>query len=125
MFEIVFQGLPDGIFSNQKFKFYGHLVYFTAIWSILQPFGLFYIHLVYFTAIWYILCTFGMYCGNLVYFIPFWYVVLVKIWQPWSLSDRIDCFKIHGSSKKCSAFFDIWPRGKFNWKPGFLLPVSK
>jgi hypothetical protein len=35
--------------------FCGHLVYFTAIWSILQPFGLFYSHLVYFEAIRYIL----------------------------------------------------------------------
>jgi hypothetical protein len=48
---------------------YGHLVYFTAIWSILRPFGLFYGHLVYFTAIWYILCS-------------FWYVAQRKIWQP-------------------------------------------
>jgi hypothetical protein len=53
--------LPDGIFSNQKSKFekfldglamvdvgifYGHLVYFTAIWYILQPLGIFYSHLV-------------------------------------------------------------------------------
>jgi hypothetical protein len=40
--------------------FYGHLVYFTAIWSILLPFGLFYCHLVYFTAIWSILLPFGI-----------------------------------------------------------------
>jgi hypothetical protein len=33
--------------------FYGHLVYFTAIWSILRPFGLFYGHLVcIFLPIW-------------------------------------------------------------------------
>jgi hypothetical protein len=47
--------LPDGIFSNQRAEFgyileglatgdvgifYGHLVYFTAIWSILRPFGI-------------------------------------------------------------------------------------
>jgi hypothetical protein len=35
--------------------FYGHLVYFTDIWSILQTFSLFYSHLVYFIEIWYIL----------------------------------------------------------------------
>jgi hypothetical protein len=29
--------------------FYGHLVYFTAIWYILWPFGLFYSYLVYFS----------------------------------------------------------------------------
>jgi hypothetical protein len=31
-------GLPDGLFSNQKIPtdiFYGHLVYFTAIWDVL------------------------------------------------------------------------------------------
>jgi hypothetical protein len=30
-----------------------------AIWNILLPFGIFYGHLVYFTAIWYILWPFG------------------------------------------------------------------
>jgi hypothetical protein len=39
--------------------------------------GLFYGHLVYFTAIWYILLLFGI-------FSPFWYVVPRKIWQLWS-----------------------------------------
>jgi hypothetical protein len=49
--------MPDGIFSNQKFQFgkileglvladirtfYGHLVYFVAIWYILWPFGIFF-----------------------------------------------------------------------------------
>jgi hypothetical protein len=43
--------------------FYGHLVYFTAIWSILQPFSIFCGHLVY------------PFCGNLIYIFPFWYVV--------------------------------------------------
>jgi hypothetical protein len=44
------------------------LVYFTAIWSISWPFGLFYGHLVYFTVIWYILWPFDM-------FFPFWNVL--------------------------------------------------
>jgi hypothetical protein len=39
-------------------RFNRHLVYFTAIWSILRPFGLFYGRLVYFTAIW---CTFSIF----------------------------------------------------------------
>jgi hypothetical protein len=43
---------------------------------------IFYGHLVYFTAIWYTLWTFGIFCGNFVYFTPFWYVVPRKIWQP-------------------------------------------
>jgi hypothetical protein len=36
------------------------LVYLMAIWSILQPFGLFYSHWLYFIVIWYILSRFGM-----------------------------------------------------------------
>jgi hypothetical protein len=49
-------GLPDGTFSNPKYQFgniledismegdgifYGHLIYFVAIWYILRPFGVF------------------------------------------------------------------------------------
>jgi hypothetical protein len=56
--------LPDGILSNQKSKFgytseglsmeyvdtfYGYLLYFTAIYDILLPFGVFYGHLEYFS----------------------------------------------------------------------------
>jgi hypothetical protein len=44
---------------------YGHLVYFTAIWSILY--------------IWYISCLLGYF----VQFFPFWYIVPRKIWQLW------------------------------------------
>jgi hypothetical protein len=44
--------------------FYGLLVYFTAIWSILWPF-----------------CIFVPYLVN---FFPFWYAIPRKIWQPWS-----------------------------------------
>jgi hypothetical protein len=29
--------------------FYGHLEYFSAIWNIFRPFGIFFVHLVYFT----------------------------------------------------------------------------
>jgi hypothetical protein len=67
--------LPDGLFSNQKSQFgyilvclamenlgifYDHLVYFTAIWSILRPLEIFYGHLVYFVLIWYIFTRFGI-----------------------------------------------------------------
>jgi hypothetical protein len=45
--------------------------------------GIFYGHLVYFAAIWYTLCTFGIFSGYWVYFPPFWYIVPRKIWQPW------------------------------------------
>jgi hypothetical protein len=40
--------------------FYGPLVYFTALWSILRPFGLF-------TSIWYIVWPFDIFYGYLVY----------------------------------------------------------
>jgi hypothetical protein len=43
--------------------------YFTAIWNILQTFGIFYIHLVH-------LCSFGT-------FFPVWVSCTKKIWQPW------------------------------------------
>jgi hypothetical protein len=38
--------------------------------------GKFYGHFVYFTAIWYFLWTFGIFFGH------FWYFVTRKIWQP-------------------------------------------
>jgi hypothetical protein len=42
--------------------FYGHLVYCTAIRSIVRPLGLLYGHLIYFIAVWYIFFRFGMLC---------------------------------------------------------------
>jgi hypothetical protein len=42
----------------------------------------FYGHLVYFSAILYILWPFGMFCGHIGVFFPFWYVVSRNIWQP-------------------------------------------
>jgi ABC-type spermidine/putrescine transport system permease subunit II len=39
--------------------FYGHLVYFTAIWYVLWPFRIVYGHLVYFSPFWYVCCTKG------------------------------------------------------------------
>jgi hypothetical protein len=63
-------GLPDGVFSNQKYRFgkifegigvekvdmfYGHLDYIMAIWYILWPFGNLVAILVHFT-------TFLEYC---------------------------------------------------------------
>jgi hypothetical protein len=52
-------GLPDGIFSNQKSKFWSVLLskvlmYFMDIWSILLSIVTFYGHLVYLVVIWYI-----------------------------------------------------------------------
>jgi hypothetical protein len=54
----------EGLAMENVGIFYGNLVYFTAIWSILWPFGEFH--------------------GRLVYFSRFWYVAPRKIWQPWS-----------------------------------------
>jgi hypothetical protein len=54
-------GLPDGMFSKPKIQFLGKflrlllckmLVYFTALWSILQQFGIFCDHLVDFMVVW-------------------------------------------------------------------------
>jgi hypothetical protein len=81
--------------------FYGHLVYFVAIWYImalwyiLVYFGIFCGHLLYFVVIWSILLPMGIYghlvyifCGHLVYFWYslwlfgiLWYVVPRKTWQ--------------------------------------------
>jgi hypothetical protein len=73
--------MPDGIFSYQKSKFGGILECL-----VVKDAGKFYGHLVYFTAIWYILWPSGILYGHLVYFFPFWYVEPRKIWQPccWS-----------------------------------------
>jgi hypothetical protein len=87
-------GLPDGIFSNYKnpylgkfwwvlqwkmlghfiaiWPFYGHLVYFVAIWPSLRPFGLFCGHFGIFCGHFGIFCShFGIFCGYLVYFSRF------------------------------------------------------
>jgi hypothetical protein len=50
-------------------KFYGHLVYFTAIWYILCPF-------------WYILCPFGYILCHLVYFFRFGLLYQEKTGNP-------------------------------------------
>jgi hypothetical protein len=51
----LFYKILEGLAVEDVGIFYGHLVYFMAIWYILWPFGIFYGHLVYFVAIWYIL----------------------------------------------------------------------
>jgi hypothetical protein len=60
-------GLPDGLFSNQKFLF-------GKIWGglAIENLGMRYDHLVYFTAMGNILWPFGLFCGHFVYFSPFW-----------------------------------------------------
>jgi hypothetical protein len=51
--------------------------------------GKLYGHFVYFTSIWYILWPFGIFCGTFGIFFPFWYVVARKIWQPWKEDVRL------------------------------------
>jgi hypothetical protein len=50
----------DGLAMENIYIFYGHLVYFTAIWYILWAFGIFCGHLVNFRVIWYNFSSFGM-----------------------------------------------------------------
>jgi hypothetical protein len=51
--------LPDGVFSKQKSQF-GYILEGLAMEDV----GMFYGHLVYFTAYWYIVCPFGIFRGN-------------------------------------------------------------
>jgi hypothetical protein len=44
---------------------------------------IFYDHLVFFTAIWHNVWPFGIVCGHLVYFSLFGMFGPRKIWQPW------------------------------------------
>jgi hypothetical protein len=55
--------LPDGLFSNQKYKF-GKILEGLAMEDV----GIFYGHLVHFTVFCYILWKFGVVHGILVYF---------------------------------------------------------
>jgi hypothetical protein len=73
--------------------FYGYLVNFTSIWSILLPFDVLYFHLMYFTSIWYVyfVCIWYILWAFGKNF-PFWYVEPRKIWQLWNaLTKR--CYK--------------------------------
>jgi hypothetical protein len=58
--------LPDGLFSDQKFKF-GLIFEGLGMENI----GMIYGRYEYFTAIWYNLWPFGIICGHLVYFSRF------------------------------------------------------
>jgi hypothetical protein len=51
---LAFAGLPDGIFSNQKFQF----EYILEGLEV-EHVGLFYGHLEYIKAVWYIVCPYG------------------------------------------------------------------
>jgi hypothetical protein len=73
-------GLPDSIFSNQKYQF-GKILECLAM----KEAGKFYDRLVTLTAICYILWPLGIFCGYSGIFLQFWYVVPRKIWQPWSV----------------------------------------
>jgi hypothetical protein len=82
-------GLPDGLFSNQKYQF-GYI--FEGL--RMENAGIFYGHLEYFLVIWYMLWPFGS--------LSFCYIVSRKIWQPWTVCTILTCWKIrlkNGSKK--------------------------
>jgi hypothetical protein len=64
-------GLPDGLFSNQKYQIWVNfgVTCNGSSWTILRPFGIFYCHLVYIGAVW-----FGIFCGHLVYVMVILYI---------------------------------------------------
>jgi hypothetical protein len=67
--------------------FWKMLVYFMALW-------IFSGHLEYFTAIWYVLWPFGIFYGHFWSFgiiVRVWYVIPRKIWQPCLVSSQIGC----------------------------------
>jgi hypothetical protein len=67
-------GLPDSIFSHQKFQF-GHILEGHGIGKWMAIFN------IPITAIWHIMDIWYL-SYNLVCFPPFWYIVSRKIWQP-------------------------------------------
>jgi hypothetical protein len=71
-------GLPDGIFSNQKFTIGINFGGFEV-----DNVGIFYAHLEYIASNWYryFMGTWQL-SGNLVYSPTFWYIVSRIIWQP-------------------------------------------
>jgi hypothetical protein len=73
-------------------KFYGHLVYFVAIWNILWR------HFVYFTGICYILWW-------------FWYIfpVFGMLYQEKSGNPVVDCFKILYLKGTLPQLLHFWP----------------
>jgi hypothetical protein len=73
--------------------FYGHLVYFTAIWYILWQFGTLYGYSVHYMVIWYIIWLFGTLYGYLVHYMVIWYI----IWLFGTLSPRFGML-YHGKS---------------------------
>jgi hypothetical protein len=76
--------------------FYGHLVYFVAIWYMyFVAISYIFVHLTYFVATWYILWSSGIVYGRLVYFVPFGKLYQMKIWQPWSSVGTISLPALH------------------------------
>jgi hypothetical protein len=52
----------------------------------MEDVGIFYGHLVYYTSIWSTLLSLGIFYSYLVHFFTFWYVEPRKIWQPWLIA---------------------------------------
>jgi hypothetical protein len=103
-------GLPDGTFSNHSpnlVKFWrvlqwklSYILYFMSNWYM------------YFTAIWHILPPWGIFsCYYLVYFFLFWYVVARIIWQPWRSLAATYQFTSNGCSAQMCTDTYLWKRG--------------
>jgi hypothetical protein len=56
------------------------LVTYILEWKM---FVMFYVLLDYFTDIWNMLWPFGIFCVHFAYFTLLWYAAAIKIWQPW------------------------------------------
>jgi hypothetical protein len=86
--------------------FYGHLEHFMTIWYILWPIGIFYGYLVYFLAIWYILWQFGIFYGHLVHFMTIWYI----LWPVWYILWQFGIFYGH-LEHFMTIWYILWPFG--------------
>jgi hypothetical protein len=76
-------GLPDGLFSKQKYQFWVNLGGSCNV------------------RCWYILWPFGIFSTVLGYFHPFWYVMPRKIWQPCSARSNVAFSLLLGLIKGC------------------------
>jgi hypothetical protein len=84
-------GLPDGLFSNQKFQF-GEILECLGMENV----GIFYDHLEYFPSIWYNLWLFDMAGHHLVYFSQFG--IFFPIWYVWTKKNLATLLSTH---KQC------------------------
>jgi hypothetical protein len=73
---LLYPGMPDGLFSNQKSQLEKNLKGLGVENVVLLKIGIFFSHLVY------NLRSFGLFCGHLVYFFRLGMFGQRQIWQP-------------------------------------------